>query len=792
MNLRLEKRNRLFLAVTLCAIFGLAAGCATSPSPTGTSASLTDLEMVGRFGDLEKAAERKLSAQNSPATAVQGPLCLAYARVKRYDKLFNCLDQLEAQIQSGDTVLTTDKAMISNSDGTPMPNMLRAEALMELGNYPGAVRQAKVALGRVQDRLVAGLWSPKRYRLSIMGTLGLAYALGGDRKNAVETAKQIEDLSLGFVGSAFTRPFRANVLARIHMALGEYGKAFEYVKDEDSAWNRAVWFLNDAAWGYSGGDGAEIHVTLPKLFLRGKCLSEIGRMDEAKRTLDAILRNVRIEDNGELYWLTLFERGRVAEQQNNFIEAIRFYSRAIEVIERQRSTIHSEVNKIGFVGDKQTVYARLIALLSEQNRAAEAFDYVERSKSRALVDMLASRKEFAVQGLDPHRTKQLLAELDALEMGSRVQVESGNPPGNTGARGLQIALQEIKRTSPDLSSLVTVSSAPVETLRSLVREGETLVEYYYQGNRMVVFVLNRDGLRMLTQDATGMDQEIQRFRNDIQHVDTQAWQDSARTLYTRLWKPLEGVLTVKRVILVPHGSLHYLPFASLLRADGSPLIEHFHIRFLPSASILQFLRPAMATQSPRLLILGNPDLGDAALDLHFAESEARAVSTLSPDSRMMIRREASETNFRKASPSFERLHFATHGKFQAESPLESRLYLAKDGENDGMLTAGEIYTMSMDTDLVTLSACETGLGKVAGGDDVVGLTRGFLFAGSRSIVASLWSVDDQSTAELMRTFYENLTNMSKDKALSEAQIRIRKSFPHPYFWAAFQLTGRAD
>jgi CHAT domain-containing protein len=200
----------------------------------------------------------------------------------------------------------------------------------------------------------------------------------------------------------------------------------------------------------------------------------------------------------------------------------------------------------------------------------------------------------------------------------------------------------------------------------------------------------------------------------------------------------------------------------------------------------------MATQSPRLLILGNPDLGDAALDLHFAESEARAVSTLSPDSRMMIRREASETNFRKASPSFERLHFATHGKFQAESPLESRLYLAKDGENDGMLTAGEIYTMSMDTDLVTLSACETGLGKVAGGDDVVGLTRGFLFAGSRSIVASLWSVDDQSTAELMRTFYENLTNMSKDKALSEAQIRIRKSFPHPYFWAAFQLTGRAD
>ena len=656
MNLRLKNGDR-FLAVILCASLGLVAGCATSYSPSGTSASLTDLEMIGRYGELEKAAERKLSAQHPPAASVQGPLCLAYARVKRYDKLFNCLDQLEAQIQSGDTVLITDKAMISNSDGTPMANMLRAEALMELGDYPGAVKQAKVALGRVQDRMVAGLWSPNRYRLSIMGTLGLAYALGGDRKNAVETAKKIEDLYLGFVGSAFTRPLRANVMARIHMALGEYGKAFEYVKNEDSAWNRTVWFLNDAAWGYSGEDGVEIHVTLPKLFIRGKCLSEIGRMDEAKRTLDAILRNVRIEDNGELYWLTLFERGRVAEQQDNFTEAIGFYTRAIEVIERQRSTIHSEVNKIGFVGDKQTVYARLITLLSEENRAADAFDYVERSKSRALVDMLASKKEFAVQGLDPQRTKQLLAELETLEMDSRVQVEAGSPPGNTGTRGLQIALQEIRRTSPDLSSLVTVSSVDLETLRNLVREGETLVEYYYQGTRMVVFVLNRDGLRMLRLDATGIDEEIQRLRNDIQRVDTQAWQDSARTLYTRLWKPLEGVLTEKRVILVAHGSLHYLPFACLLRADGSPLVEHHQIRFLPSASILQFLRPALTTKQTRLLVIGNPDLRDAALDLHFAEGEARAVSSIYPDSRVMIRQEASETNFKKAAPVVSKASF---------------------------------------------------------------------------------------------------------------------------------------
>jgi len=124
--------------------------------------------------------------------------------------------------------------------------------------------------------------------------------------------------------------------------------------------------------------------------------------------------------------------------------------------------------------------------------------------------------------------------------------------------------------------------------------------------------------------------------------------------------------------------------------------------------------------------------------------------------------------------------------------LSSGLYLAKDAKNDGVLTVGELYSMNLDADLVTLSACETGLGKVANGDDVVGLTRGFLYAGSRSIVASLWSVDDQATATLMKAFYENLSNQNKQEALRLAQLKTRKTFPHPFYWAAFQLTGRAD
>jgi CHAT domain-containing protein len=138
------------------------------------------------------------------------------------------------------------------------------------------------------------------------------------------------------------------------------------------------------------------------------------------------------------------------------------------------------------------------------------------------------------------------------------------------------------------------------------------------------------------------------------------------------------------------------------------------------------------------------------------------------------------------------LHFATHGKFNSDAPLASGLYLAKGNEADGVLTVGDLYSLRFDADLVTLSACETGLGKVANGDDVIGLTRGFLYAGARSIVASLWEVDDAATEQLMLSFYRNLEGHDKREALRLAQIETRANFPQPMYWAAFQIVGRAD
>lgn len=156
---------------------------------------------------------------------------------------------------------------------------------------------------------------------------------------------------------------------------------------------------------------------------------------------------------------------------------------------------------------------------------------------------------------------------------------------------------------------------------------------------------------------------------------------------------------------------------------------------------------------------------------------------------MLVRSDATESFVKASGGRYRMLHFATHGVFDPANPLGSSLLLAKDKDNDGRLTVAELYRLHLDADLVTLSACETALGSVAGGDDVVGFTRGLLYAGADSIVSSLWKVDDQSTRDLMVAFYSNLGGMDKAEALRQAQLTVRRAHPHPYFWAAFMLTG---
>lgn len=516
-------------------------------------------------------------------------------------------------------------------------------------------------------------------------------------------------------------------------------------------------------------------------------LVRAGKTSEARAMLDTLLAMPEIPAMGNLYWVTLYERGALALQQGQRDQGIRFLTQSVEAIESVRSTISFEAAKIGFAGDKQAVYASLIHALADAGDWKQAFIYAERAKARALVDLLAQRHDLAPPPAADEKVRELFARASTVESGVAFTSAS------EAVRGVKVvadARDTLGNVAPEAASLVSVNRVEVAAIAARLGRDESLVDYYLQGEDLYAFVLNGTSIKGTRLAAQGLDEEIRAFREAIERRSPQA-HELGRNLFARLLGPLLGDLKGRELTIAPHGALHYLPFAAL--SDGKhDLIDRFSTRLVPSASTLVYLRTDKPAKPGKLLALGNPDLGDRRYDLPNAQTEAVSVAALFPDSRALVRAQASKSAVEELGNGFAMLHFATHGRFDSSAPLSSGLYLAKGNEPDGILTVSDLYSLRWDVDLVTLSACETGLGKVASGDDVIGLTRGFLYAGARSIVASLWEVDDAATSRLMQSFYRNLEGHDKREALRLAQIETRQQYPQPWYWAAFNILGRAD
>jgi CHAT domain-containing protein len=240
--------------------------------------------------------------------------------------------------------------------------------------------------------------------------------------------------------------------------------------------------------------------------------------------------------------------------------------------------------------------------------------------------------------------------------------------------------------------------------------------------------------------------------------------------------------------------LHYVPFAALSNEEQS-FGERFALFYLPSAGTLPFIQAKAGREETAPLILGDPETGNPDLPrLEHAAREAALVAELF-GSEPFLGAGAGEGVVRARVGGAGVVHLAAHGTFNPVAPLFSRLWLAPDGEEDGLLNVHEVYELDLDhADLVVLSACETQVGELSAGDEVVGLTRAFLY-GAPTVLASLWSVDDEATGVLMARFYEHLlAGNGKAEALQAAQAEVRADpahpeWAHPYYWAAFVLSG---
>lgn len=737
------------------------------------------IELIGQgryealASGLEQDAQRK--ALKTPDLHA---LCYAYSKLKRYDKILSCLDQLDRQIAAGD-----DSARLFGlEDATPSSSLMRAEALIDLGQYGDAALQAQKTL----DWLAAEHSNDLDMKFQALADQVIAWRLAGQRQRAEASLKLLESSGLGLLGSDY-RGARALALARANMAMGRYQAVLDALASDFSLGLRR--FLDNINTGaLFTGNNNWLWLDLPRAFMTARAQHGLGLQDDARQGLDAILAIPQLASNGEIHWMSLFARGQIALADGDAAKAETLWRAALAVIEKHRASINTEANKIGFVGDKTQVYDALVDLQAARGDAEAVLLTAERAKSRALVDLLADRDEFALpEGPEGERIRAALLALQRAEQRARWQGDVS--PGNEDE--LKAARELLQKSAPRLAALVAVKAPGLSEIRKLLQPDETVLLYHVTQTKLHIITLSEKTLQLRSVSADGIADDIARLRQDIEEQRPEA-DARLRRLHDRLIPMALRNAAPGRLLIVPHKSLHYLPFAAL-RNEAGYVLERWSLRILPSAGVLPFLPVAAMGYGDSLTLFGNPDLGDSSRDLPAAQQEAEAIAAgTGSAARLHVRTGASKAVFLREARQASALHIASHGEFRGDQPMQSALYLASDAGTDGRLTVADLYQLRLRSRLVVLSACETGLGAIASGDDVVGLVRGFLYAGAGAIVSSLWQVDDVATAELMTAFYAALPTQNSRDALRQAQLATLKQYPHPFYWAAFFVTGASQ
>jgi len=515
----------------------------------------------------------------------------------------------------------------------------------------------------------------------------------------------------------------------------------------------------------------------------------------------------------DLLWQIHYGRAQTQIEQGAPKSAIAELEAAVRIIESIRERLREERFRAGYVQDKYQVYIALIRLQLDLGQVQQAFSTAERLRARNFLDQLLnggpiarndqeSRQEFTLR----ERIRQLQSALDRengmpLPERRQLAVDTFSSELILAEREYQVFLDDIRGHS----ALGRVARVPtLEEVQSQLEPGEALVEYVVGTDQVIIFILEPSQLSAVTNDLDrfNLRSKVNLVRELLQQPSNDRWTAPAASLSETLIKPLQQQALlegVKHLYLVPHGILNYLPFAILPVAAANHshlLVDQYTLSYLPAAAALIGERKDPAAH-PSLLALAPEDSR-----LRFSLEEARLVTNLyQPVSRLLSGNDATESAFKQQAGFYDVLHLSTHGYFNSGNPLLSGLELQSDGSNDGILEVHEILGLSLHANLVTLSACETGMGsgffnQLPAGDEFVSLTRAFLLAGSNSVLATLWQVDDRSTVEFMEGFYKRLEHGGSvgDQATALAQIqrelRISTHYSHPFYWAPFILVGQ--
>jgi CHAT domain-containing protein/Tfp pilus assembly protein PilF len=518
----------------------------------------------------------------------------------------------------------------------------------------------------------------------------------------------------------------------------------------------------------------------------------LGKTDEALKNYKSGFEIARALNNPDLTWRFIAGLAENYETKKEYDKVVELNDTALKILEDLRSTLPGEDFKTTFMARERYVFEDIIDLLEtlyEKDKTKEydtlAFSYAERSKSRVLLDLL-TKSNARIYKENDRRSEAL---------------KYPEP----------VSLKEVQALCPDKNTII---------LEYSVGDSSSCLWVITQSDHKLYRLPDR---KILQEQIETIRFALQEPKEKISEFYTQA----ANFLYEKLIKPAEPYLSKKsRLIIIPDGVLNYLPFEVLLtenkgssqRASYSDLpflVKKYPISYVQSASVLKNLL-SMKSESEngrvvdkKLIAFGDPvyeNENDSAVvpgkeyqRLKYSGEEVKNIASFFKEgnAEIFLRKDATEENVKREGElkKFNYIHFATHGFIDEAKPDFSSIVLTKDNnsEEDGLLNAAEIFNLKLNADLVVLSACQTGLGKLVRGEGMVGLTRAFMYAGTPTVMVSLWSVSDVSTSTLMGEFYRNLVKekLGKTEALRKAQLSMlgNEKFAHPFYWAPFVIIG---
>lgn len=551
-------------------------------------------------------------------------------------------------------------------------------------------------------------------------------------------------------------------------------------------------------------------------WLRGEAARAQGHFTEAQLWVEATLRDAQKQQLPQIVQRCYTTLGLLCLSGGDLTSAESFFQQAVQLIERLRTPLPAEEFRMAFVADKQTPYTELVRLCLVDGtpaRVAQALHYVEQARSRALADMLAGELQVTLTPRDPFEA-DLLARLESLRADLNWFYSQINHPGSEAA-ARSTAMTDLYAAAQEREALILAITRQLQQcqqttlprqpsvglpldlaqLQADLGDETALVEYFSLDGVLLAFVVTQETIKVM--HLPGREEEVAvvlrqlqfqlgtlrygayQLRNRLPLL-AERTRSHLSTLYDLLLRPLEHWLEGRRLLVAPYHGLHYIPFPALY--DGTHyVIEQREVCAIPSANVLHHCLSMPRRALQKAVLLGVAD--------QFAprvRDEIAALAPLFPEAVTLLDQAATLPALFTQAPSANLLHLACHGRFRSDNPLFSSLQLG-----DGWLTVRDAYNLTLQCELVTLSACETGISQVAPGDELIGLARGFFAAGTPTLLVSLWAVDDEATARLMTLFYQALlAGAGPGAALRMAQCQLLATDPHPYFWSPFILLGR--